>query len=84
MRKGEANWRSPDFYTESDPFDLDTVLTSHPGYGAVRLAWKDRIEATRVLTARGETVPDIARRLGVSSRSVVRYRRIIQNQERGC
>lgn len=80
MRRGEENHYDPDFYTRSDPFGLDLLLSG--SRTTVHLSWKDRIEATRVLTARGESLRTVAKALGVTPKSVARYRGILR--ERGC
>lgn len=84
MRRGEANpLVDPGFHTDSDPFDLDSVLRQSAD-ARVRLSWLDRIEVTRVLTARGYSLRTIGLRIDVSSRTVARYRRILRDRERGC
>lgn len=62
--------------------DLHVALSRGLDDGPVHLSWRDRIEATRILTARGESARSIGLRLDIDGRSVRRYRVLIR--ERGC
>lgn len=58
------------------PDDVDEVVVRRLVNGQrVRANTAERAEAARILTARKLSAAEIARRMGVSSRTVVRYRR---------
>ncbi len=55
---------------EPDELAVESVLMGH----RMQLAAADRLEVVRIATARGESATQIATRLRVSPRTVVRYR----------